>query len=291
MNAHKIYMPPPSNWQDFQTLVGDVARLKYVPESVQEYGRQGQKQNGVDVIAESINGDIIGFQCKETKKGTINKEVVDCEVEKAKNFVPNLSVFFIVTTSPRDVHLQDYCNKLNKNGGLGFKVYMKFWDDMIDDINRSRSLLVSSYKYYLEEFGAREKEAHLYAIAQAFNRPAFTDDFLHERNISDFESALVDTKALLRTGYLYDRFGKNLVLQTIPSSAIGCIEYKAFIDEVDKNIEVIYQAVLKDKKLLQKNPRQFDERAGEYNIKRRKLMRKINEILNDNNIQKIDCHY
>lgn len=291
MNAHKIYMPPPSNWQDFQTLVCDIARVKYVPESVQEYGRQGQKQNGVDVIAESINGDIIGFQCKETKKDSIPIELIDNEIEKAKNFSPNLSVFFIVTTSPRDVRLQDYCNNLNKKGELKFKVYIKFWDDVVDDINRSRSLISSSYQYYLDEFGMREKESHLYAIAQAFNRPAFTDDFLHERNISDFESALVDTKGLLRTGYLYDRFGKNLVLQTIPSSAIGCVEYKKFIDEVDKNIEGIYQAVLKDKKLLQKNPRQFDERAGEYNIKRRRLMHKINEVLIGNNILKIDCHY
>ncbi|MDK1254324.1 hypothetical protein QMS78_17705 [Cronobacter dublinensis] len=291
MNTHRIYMPPPSNWQDFQTLVGDVARFKYIPESVQEYGRLGQKQNGVDVIAESINGDIIGFQCKETKKVAITTKVVDIEIEKAKNFVPKLSVFFIVTTSPRDIHLQNHCIKLNENGGLGFKVYIRFWDDMIDDINRSRALLVSSYSYYLEEFGSREKEAHLYAIAQAFNRPAFTDDFLHERNIIDFESALVDTKALLRTGYLYDRFGKNLVLQTIPLSAIGCMEYKAFVDEVDKKIEVIYQAVLKDKKLLQKNPRQFDERAGEYNIKRRGLMRKINKMLNDNHMQKIELYY
>ncbi|ECY7446772.1 hypothetical protein GPM53_004285 [Salmonella enterica] len=169
MNSHKIYMPPPSNWQDFQTLVGDVAILKYVSESVQEYERQGQKQNGVDVIAESINGDIISFQCKETTKGTITKEVVDCELEKAKNFVPNLSVFFIITTSPRDVHLQDYCNKLNKNGGLGFKIYIKFWDDMIDDINRSRPLLVSSYKYYLEEFGTREKSPSVFNSSSLYS--------------------------------------------------------------------------------------------------------------------------
>lgn len=153
MNSHKIYMPPPSNWQDFQTLVGDVAILKYVSESVQEYERQGQKQNGVDVIAESINGDIISFQCKETTKGTITKEVVDCELEKAKNFVPNLSVFFIITTSPRDVHLQDYCNKLNKNGGLGFKIYIKFWDDMIDDI-----IVLDHCLYHLISITSRSSE-------------------------------------------------------------------------------------------------------------------------------------
>src|SRR5262245_42764726 len=65
MNQLKIYLPPPTNWQDFQSLVKDIAESRYDPSTVVEYGRQGQAQNGVDVYAEDRFGKKIGIQCKE----------------------------------------------------------------------------------------------------------------------------------------------------------------------------------------------------------------------------------
>src|SRR5438045_2046872 len=67
MNQLKIYLPPPSNWQDFQLLVKEIAAIRYNPGTVVEYGRQGQTQDGVDVFAEDYHEHKIGIQCKESK--------------------------------------------------------------------------------------------------------------------------------------------------------------------------------------------------------------------------------
>jgi len=131
----------------------------------------------------------------------------------------------------------------------------------------------SCYKTFLEQFGAEEIKNHLSGIRLAFDRPAFKDDFLHERHYGDFEDALVDTKAMLKTGFLYDRQTRNLVAQIIPPSMVGNTNYQGFLQDVEKSLEKIYQDFLRDKRAMVSNPKQFEERAGDYNISRRQLLR------------------
>ncbi|BED99976.1 hypothetical protein J4G66_01975 [Aeromonas dhakensis] len=289
MNQIQIFMPPPANWQDFQALIVDVAKSKYIEDLVQEYGRQGQIQHGVDVYAVDIFDRHIGIQCKETKTNSLKPKDIDNEVIKAKGFKPVLDVFIIATTIRIDANLQNHVNKLNSTSK--FKVQLWFWDDINQFINRSHSIMSSSYKTFQESFGASEVKNHLSAVRLSFDRPAFIDDFILERNYNDFEQALVATKAMLKTGFLYDSWSRNLVAQTIPSSMIGDEPYQKFVCNIEKSLEKIYQSFLMDKKKALKNPKQLTERAGHYNIERRKLLTLINNKLNDFSLQKINTQY
>ena len=93
--------------------------MHYVKESVHEYGRQGQRQNGVDVYAEDGDGRKIGIQCKETKK-VLDEQVVLTEATNAKGFFEQLKVFIVATTDRKDKHLQDYVMTLNSSGEFPF---------------------------------------------------------------------------------------------------------------------------------------------------------------------------
>src|SRR5215207_2473913 len=97
MNQLPVFMPlpQPANWQDFQSLIVEVARAKYVADSVQEFGRQGQRQNGVDIYATDLLDRNIGIQCKETKKNGLNQQIIADEIESASKFSPSLDLFIV----------------------------------------------------------------------------------------------------------------------------------------------------------------------------------------------------
>ncbi|MBW3532982.1 hypothetical protein [Shewanella sp. NKUCC06_TVS] len=128
-------------------------------------------------------------------------------------------------------------------------------------------------------------------MKKSFDRPAFRDDFLNERNYDDFEKALVLTKAFLKTGFLYDNWSRSLVLQAVPSSMIGDENYQKFVCNLESKLESIYQSYLTDKRREKTNPNQLIERAGDYNIKRRGLMELINKKLRSFGEHDISIYY
>lgn len=291
MNQLQIFLPPPSNWQDFQALILEVARVRFVDSSVQEYGRQGQAQKGIDVYAQDYLDKHIGLQCKETKTASLTTTIIDKEIIKAQQFSPALDLLIIATTARIDTKLQDHIIKLNADKTLPFSLQIWFWDDINRDINRFQSVMASSYETFRNHFGKSELQNHLAAVRVAFDRPAFTEDFLLERSYHDFESALISIKAFLKVGVLHDNWSKTVLVQTIPSSMIGDQTYSKFISEIEKSVEAIYQSFRLDQKKVQSNPRQLDERAGDYNISRRKLINKLNRQFNKNNIAHIVIQY
>lgn len=236
--------------------------MKYVADSVIEYGGLGQRQDGVDVYASDFFDRKIGIQCKETKTASLSKSSIDHEVNEAAKFIPSLDLFIIATTQRTDAKLQQHINQIKATGTFQFMIQLWFWDDINREINRSQDVMSCCYKTFLEQFGAEEVQSHLSGIRLAFDRLAFKDDFLHERNYDDFEDALVDTKAMLKTGFLYDRRTKSLVAQTIPSSMIGDRAYQEFIQKIEKALEKIYQDYLRDKRANTHNPKQLEERGS-----------------------------
>lgn len=284
-------MPPPANWQDFQSLVVDIAKVKYVESSVQEYGRQGQNQKGIDVFAQDLMGNKIGIQCKETKKPSISTSTIDAEVEKAKKFKPSLNLLIIATTARIDTKLQDHVINISVTGKTPFKVQLWFWDELNQYINRFQSVMATSYEAYREAFGKSEIQNHLSAIRLAFDRPAYTDNFMYERSYDDFESAIVATRALFKIGVLYENWNKSVIAQTIPASMIGDERYLRFVCDIEKKVDGIYKTYQKDVKELANNPKQLDEMGGKYNVLRRKLIEKINVMLSKNNLKEIQLGY
>ena len=51
----------PKNWQDFERISARLCEKIYKTRNIHRYGRQGQRQNGVDIMIESEDG-IEGIQ-------------------------------------------------------------------------------------------------------------------------------------------------------------------------------------------------------------------------------------
>ncbi|KKG83066.1 toll/interleukin-1 receptor domain-containing protein [Methanosarcina mazei] len=156
-------VPPPSNWQDFESLCWDLWRGIWEEPYIQKNGRQGQQQNGVDIYGRLHNGILWGgIQCKlksnDTNKSLTESDVKE-EVEKAKNFKPKLSKFIIATTAPKDAKIEEYARKVTEDHlkeGL-FSVHIMGWEDIkerLDDYPRVRD------KYY------PQKESNLTEIKE-----------------------------------------------------------------------------------------------------------------------------
>src|SRR4051794_38793507 len=101
---------PPEYWQDFQRLTVDVCAFKWPRETVHEYGREGQAQDGVDVhVYDSTEDYHVGIQCKRRRQyghsgrvlagGVLTKKEIEEEIAKAEQFAHSLGLYIIATTA------------------------------------------------------------------------------------------------------------------------------------------------------------------------------------------------
>lgn len=290
MRQTKIYLPPPSNWQDFQELVAQVARVQYDPDSVQEYGRQGQRQNGVDVFAETLDKKPVGIQCKETKT-ELNETLLQKDVDAAKAFTPSLSLFVIATTERKEKKLQDWIHGLNASGNYSFRIRIDFWDDFQTYINHSALVLNSCYESYRDEFKKTDQSHHLECIRTVFDRPAFVDDFSYERSYRDFGEALAETRRFFAIGLLRDRWSSIGIIQAVPLLSLPDGAYKTSVQRINDSVEHLYRAYCRDARQLESDHRYARDRAGHYNIERRKLLDRLNKLLVAGNLPQIAFRY
>lgn len=210
-----LNFPPPANWQDFQILTVRLVELMCIEGTVHEYGRLGQRQDGVDVYGETHNGGHLGVQCKEMQRDkSLTEVLMRNEANKALKFQPNLNMFVVATTLPEDTGMHKVVTNLNQSGNYPFKIACWSWNYFNDMLNRSNHLVQDSYERYARSFGHDQELADLEAIRSSFDRPAFIDDFRHEMSYSDFVHALGDTILFLDTGLLRDRYTKELISAT-----------------------------------------------------------------------------
>ena len=135
---HGLQIPPPENWEDFESLCCDLWREIWKDPNTKKHGRQGQKQHGVDVYGRpNQKQQWAGVQCKE-KDNYQNKKLtqseVEEEVENAKGFQPPLSEFIIATTGPKDAKIDQLTREITEDHlarGL-FPVTVWAWKDIRD---------------------------------------------------------------------------------------------------------------------------------------------------------------
>ena len=146
ISINAMQLPPPSNWQDFeslcQVLLGELIR----DDEVEKNGRQGQAQNGVDVFGRKGN-EWVGVQCKG-KEANFGKEVSEKELgeefEKAKTFEPKLTYFYLATTAPRDQKIQKVARELT-NEGFFNRVTVWSWNHIQEKLARNAHLIPVLY--------------------------------------------------------------------------------------------------------------------------------------------------
>jgi hypothetical protein len=237
------HYPPPAEWQTYQTLVAGFARVLYDEHTVEEYGRTGQRQHGVDVFARDHAGRNIGLQCKWTHESLAAGDLA-VECDKARKFAPRLDYFILWTTARRDVHLQDLAHGLDHSGVYPFSVGIRFWDDAIEQLNRMYSVASVYYAQWLEEHQVTADHDHRRKLRIAFDRPAFLDPIHLERDFGDLLQAVKDTLVFLKAGLLYDRYDRTLVAQALPFSLLsdaGYVEGLAKVASMLADLEGLLQ--------------------------------------------------
>lgn len=156
----KKSLPPPENWQDFETLCkklfGEIWRCEH---TIKKNGRLGQPQAGIDVYGKPKGEiDYWGIQCKgkdnyEDKK--LNEKEIDSEIQKALKFEPILKTFILTTTASKDVNIEKYVRLKDiescKNGT--FEIILYCWQDLVDLIQENRN----TFNWYVNNIQFKEQ--------------------------------------------------------------------------------------------------------------------------------------
>jgi len=151
-------LPVPESWEEFEAIVADVMKNDWSDPYATRNGRQGQRQDGVDIYGNPQHLDVglSGVQCKNTSNADI--DLVKDEVEKAQNFTPSLDEYIFACTAPSDARLQDEVRELAANlqeeGSFSLKIL--FWDDISLSLSNHRDLLQKHYPQFIEKNNSLE---------------------------------------------------------------------------------------------------------------------------------------
>jgi hypothetical protein len=151
LSFSNLQIPPPSNWQDFESLCCDLWREIWKDPNTQKNGRQGQPQNGIDIFGRPEQGmQWAGIQCKgkdNYSEKCLTEDEVRREVDKAEHFTPKLSQFIVATTGLKDVRLQELARSITEehlHNGL-FPVHIWAWEDIKNSLEDFPQVIA---KYY-----------------------------------------------------------------------------------------------------------------------------------------------
>lgn len=164
----QFIFPKPQDWNAFEDIVCDVFARKYGNLNLQRYGRNGQRQHGVD-IAGWTHAGLLGVQCKHHPGKDIEIAKIDAEVEESEGFTPKLSEYIIATSADRDVKSHGHILSLvpTRQQASKYPVTIKYWDDLCNWLSEYPDLV---YKHFTKFYPHQELE-HLYlASLEGANR-------------------------------------------------------------------------------------------------------------------------
>ena len=127
-NNHEI--PAPADGKTLETWGRLIAREEFDDQNADFYGRPGQKQHGIDIIA-TKGSSVIGIQCKyRSSANDIEiKNIFSKDFEDAlKKNDPPLTKFIFMTTYPNSVVLQDFAAHLQlRESRKGRDIKVCYW--------------------------------------------------------------------------------------------------------------------------------------------------------------------
>ncbi|SDY99203.1 hypothetical protein [Nitrosomonas sp. Nm33] len=177
-NSH---IPSPKSWEEFQEITLSAAKLRWKTDKFFGNGRGGQRQKGVDVYGTTLDGQLVGIQCKNSPSGLDDSDVTK-EITKAESFQPALTTLYIATTSPRDARLQESVRKISasRKAAGKFSVDLLFWEDISADLSSDDQVFFRHYPQLKPDLNQmnqttfnRLKKAIPPNMLQRFKRSAF----------------------------------------------------------------------------------------------------------------------
>lgn len=148
--SYGIELPRIENEDVFEILCLELIRMDDAYENANKYGTKGQRQFGVDILAQKKGlQEWLGIQCKVKEKRSISVREIENEIQKAYNLNPKLTKYMFYTTAKRDVKVQDFIRQksLENNQNDLFDIDIKFWEDISEDL-KSEKYKSIHYKYY-----------------------------------------------------------------------------------------------------------------------------------------------
>jgi tetratricopeptide (TPR) repeat protein len=133
-------IPKPADEQAFERASIVLWRGLLNDPNVQRNGRRGQRQNGVDLfgLRDRDPEHHVGIQCKLKSDGhALSEDEVRGEVAKALTFKPRLKEYFVITTAPDDVAIQEFARELTaelSKAGTPLLVYVWGWNTLEEKI-------------------------------------------------------------------------------------------------------------------------------------------------------------
>ena len=124
----------PLNWQDFQRCCVPLFRNVIGDSQLQEWGREGQHQHGIDLfgLRDRDPKQPVGIQCKRIDE-PITERTIRAEIEKARKLRPDLTELIFATTSERDARIQAVAAQITQelhNGGWSCRITVMGWQDL-----------------------------------------------------------------------------------------------------------------------------------------------------------------
>ena len=139
-----VAIPKPKDWQALERHGRLLFQLSLGDPAVQNNGRTGQPQHGVDIFGRRNGGTgrRVGVQCKG-KDADYGEEVTEkelrAEVRKTEKFVPPIDEFILITTAPNDQKIQRAARLLEEElrmGGRNLVIQVWGWERVQQEINR-----------------------------------------------------------------------------------------------------------------------------------------------------------
>lgn len=123
--------PIPTNDDDFEQLCLQLLRHYWSRPGLEIFGKRGERQFGIDILDVAGETPIYAAQCKlkEEHKNLPPAEIQE-EVDKAKQFIPPLGKYGILTTAKVSTHAQRKVreiNQLHRESDL-FEVELLTWE-------------------------------------------------------------------------------------------------------------------------------------------------------------------
>jgi cellulose synthase operon protein C len=140
-----VEIPKPLNWQDFQRCCVPLFRNIILDPQLQEWGREGQHQQGLDLFGfrDRDPKQPVGIQCKRINE-PITEETIRADVAKAKKLRPELTELIFATTSERDAKIQATAAQVTQelhDGGWACRVTVMGWQDLRLEIGKYQDAL------------------------------------------------------------------------------------------------------------------------------------------------------
>ena len=142
-------IPTLKSWELFQKMVCELFREIWQDPYAQEFGRVGQKQDGIDII-----GKRKGALKHEAVQATIETPLTEAKIKKdydsSKSLGFELNTFIIASSIKRDVSLQKYAIKLSNDGPYACNIW--FWDDLVEKLAEYDHIRKKYYPDYFIKF-------------------------------------------------------------------------------------------------------------------------------------------